>query len=105
MLAPHAMMYFEWRNCSGSVPSFIPRTEMMPASPAAEQIDLSKQEAPMRWKKRLSIEAPFRAPRVPPYEYGRIASLPKSREINLKRCEISSRASFHEIRCQMSDWG
>ena len=39
-------MYFECRNCSGSVPSFTPRTDFSPASPAAEQIVRSSCEAP-----------------------------------------------------------
>src|SRR5947209_3052261 len=46
------------------------------------------------------MEALLSVPRVPPKEYGRIASLPNSAEIARKREAISSRASSQEIRFQ-----
>src|SRR5277367_4763167 len=45
------------------------------------------------------MEALFNIPSVPPKEKGRMASLPNSVEIFLKREMISPRASSHEIRC------
>jgi hypothetical protein len=45
MFAPHAMMYFECRNCSGSVPSFHPVSEMSASPPALEQMVRSSCEA------------------------------------------------------------
>src|SRR6516225_7618984 len=102
MFEAHAMMYFECRNCSGSVPSFTPSTDFNPASPAAEQIDRSSCDAPSRWKNRRSMEEPLRTARVPPYEYGRIASLPNSLVMSLKREAISDSASCHEIRAKSS---
>src|SRR5215470_1263457 len=98
MLPAHTMMYLACRNCSGSVPSLTPYTDSKPASPAEEQIVRSSCDAPSRWKNRRSMDAPLRTPRVPPNEYGRIASLPNSAEIARNREEIVSRASSQEIR-------
>ncbi len=56
-------------------------------------------DAPSRWKNRRSMEALFNIPSVPPKEKGRIASLPNSAMIFLKREVISSRASSHVMRC------
>ena len=48
MFAAHAIMYFECRNCSGSVPMFTPNTDLTPAAPASAQMVRANCEAPTR---------------------------------------------------------
>ena len=68
VFVPQRRISFAWTMSSGSGAMRVPYVTLSASTPALAQIVRSSSDAPMRWKKRRSIDSPWMSPIVPAYE-------------------------------------
>jgi hypothetical protein len=68
VFVPHSRISFAAPIVSASVPMRVPYVTFSASLPALAQMVRSSSDAPMRWKKRRSIDSPWMRPIVPAYE-------------------------------------